>query len=157
MHLFRHATLHSRFRYLFYVKHYVAMVVIYPLGENKLPSILKRISFVPLMVAPVSFSCLVLKISSLSSESSTEWIAHFLSSFTKGFTSQLILTSVLEFMCAQSPYNMRGLLSSLTQPVGLFSICLGWTVGFVLTHYICKQTWCPLVSLVVKTSSWDRQ
>ena len=45
------------------------------------------------------------------------------------YIKYVLLTSLFEFMCAQSPYNMRGLLLSLAVPIILvsyvFSQCIG--------------------------------
>ena len=52
--------------------------LVYPLAKNKLPSILKRITAVPLMLSIVVFVCLVLELShylSNSNETTTKWIA----------------------------------------------------------------------------------
>ena len=45
---------------------------------------------------------------------------------TNGLLSQALLTSVFEFVCAQSPYNMRGLIVSFVGPL------------LILTETVCS-------------------
>ena len=127
--------------------------VVYPLLQNKLPSILRRIGAVSLMTIVLSFVCFILTLAhylSHSNETTTVWIVSVLYQSTNGILLQLLLTFVLEFVCAQSPYNMRGLLVSFAGPVFLLSGLVGWNVPKYLTH-ICKQSWCSLVLFSAKT------
>ena len=129
--------------------------VVYPLLQNKLPSILRRIGAVSLMATVLSFVCFILTLAhylSHSNETTTVWIVSVLYQSTNGILLQLLLTFVLEFVCAQSPYNMRGLLVSYVVPVILLTAAVGWTVPKYLTH-ICKPSWCFLVAFSVKTSA----
>ena len=85
------------------------------------------------------------------SKAITEWMVHLFLHSTNGLLSQLLLTSELEFMCAQSPYNMRGLLVSLAVPPSMFYIgAVGWSVGYNLVHKVCIQLWCYLLPFLVK-------
>ena len=131
--------------------------LVYPLVSNKLPSILKRIGVASLITTLVSFVCFVLKLAHLlshSSETATEWIVLVLSHLTSGLLGQVLLTSILEFVCAQSPYNMRGLLVSLVAPLAIISTCTGIAFHIFLTNKInsiCTNSWCPLIPVSVKT------
>ena len=90
--------------------------LVYPMIGNRIPSTLKRIGFVSLIMSLVSLVCFALKsaqVLSYSSENTTNWIILVIANLATGTLGQVLLTSVLEFMCAQSPYNMRGLLLSL--------------------------------------------
>ena len=127
--------------------------IVYPLLQNKLPSILRRIGAVSLMTTVLSFVCFILTLAhylSHSNETTTVSIVSVLYQSTNGILLQLLLTFVLEFVCAQSPYNMRGLLVSFVVPVFLLTAAVGGTVPKYLTN-TCKQSWCSLVSLSVKT------
>ena len=132
--------------------------IIYPCITNKLPTIMKRIGIVPLTMTLVSFVCFILMLAhflSHSSETTTERITYFLYDIATGLLAQVLCTSLLEFMCAQSPYKMRGLLVSLVIPLAIFSLSLGWTASFYLDkkiHSVCTQTWCPLILISVKTA-----
>ena len=102
--------------------------VVYPLLQNKLPSILRRIGALSLMATVLSFVCFILTLAhylSHSNETTTVSIVSVLYQSTNGILLQLFLTFVLEFVCAQSPYNMRGLLVSFVVPVILLAEAVG--------------------------------
>ena len=126
-----------------------------PLAKNKLPSILKRITAVPLIFTVVSSVCFFLKLASYlsySSESTTLWIVNVLHTVMSGILSQVLLTALLEFMCAQSPYHMRGLLVSFVVPLTGASYIVGIRVGLALKHSVCSTpVQCSLISFSVKT------
>ena len=128
--------------------------LVYPFVKNKLPSILKRITAVPLILTMVSLVCFFLKLASYlshSSESTTTWIVNVLYTVMSGILSQVLLTAVLEFMCAQSPYHMRGLLVSFVVPLTLTSYIVGARVGLALKHNVCSTpAQCFLISFSVK-------
>ena len=128
--------------------------LVYPLVRNKLPSILKRLGTVPLLMTLVSLVCFTLKLALYLSHSDTttiEWIAHFLYRSSSGVLFQMSACSLLEFMCAQSPYNMRGLLLSSVIPIVFFSGAIGSVIGYFLQDKICTQSWCLLIPFSVKT------
>ena len=127
--------------------------LIYPFIRNKLPSILKRIGAASLVAIFTSFICLILKLViyfSHSSKTTTQWIAQILYSIAFGTLSQFGLTLILEFMCAQSPYNMRGLMLSLTVLFLLSIGCIQSAFNTYVIDKICTQPWCPLVSYSVQ-------
>ena len=133
---------------------FVYEFLVFPVVGNNLPSIVKRISAVPLLIILFSLICVVLTLvlNALHfSKAITEWMMHLFLHSTNGLLSQLLLTSELEFMCAQSPYNMRGLLVSLAVPPSMFYIgAVGWSVGYNLVHKVCTQLWCYLIPFLVK-------
>ena len=124
--------------------------LVYPLAKNKLPSILKRITAVPLILTLVSLVCFFLKLASYlshSSESTTTWIVNVLYTVMSGILSQV----VLEFMCAQSPYHMRGLLVSFLLPLTATSYLVSMRVAVALRHNVCStHMQCSLISFSVK-------
>ena len=128
--------------------------LVYPLAKNKLPSILKRITAVPLIFTLVSLVCFILMLAcylSYFSETTTSWIV-VLHTVMRGILLQVLLTAVLEFMCAQSPYHMRGLLVSFVLPLTVTSYVVGASVGVALKHNVCStHVQCSLISLSVKT------
>ena len=129
--------------------------LVYPLAKNKLPSILKRIAAVPLILTLISLVSFFLKLAfylTMSYSSETVWIVHILYNVMTSILSQVLFTSLLEFMCAQSPYKMRGLLISFVLPITLLSFIVGISVGLTLRHKVCiVEAWCPLISFSVKT------
>ena len=127
---------------------------VYPFFGNKLPSILKRIGAVTLIMTLVCFVCFLFKLAhflSHSSEATIGWIVFYLYNSTVGMLYQVLLTSLLEFMCAQSPYNMRGLLLSLAVPIILVSYILGVSIGLLFWNKLCTQQWCILVLIAIRT------
>ena len=107
--------------------------LVYPLMRNRIPSTLKRIGTVSLIMTLVSLVCFALKFAhflSYSSENITSWMILIIQHLATGILGQVLLTSILEFMCAQSPYNMRGLLLSLEVSVSVLAISVGWIIWF---------------------------
>ena len=129
--------------------------LVYPLAKNKLPSILKRITAVPLIFTLASLVCFFLKLAnylSHSSETTTAWIVTILHTVMSGILLQVLFTAVLEFMCAQSPYHMRGLLVSFLLPLTVTSYIVGASVGLALKHNVCSTpAQCSLILFSVKT------
>ena len=129
--------------------------LVYPLAKNKLPSILKRITVVPLIFTLISLVCFFLKLASYlsySSDSTTALIVNVLHNLMSGILSQVLMTAVFEFMCAQSPYHMRGLLVSCVVPLTVASYIVGIRVGLALKHNVCStHMQCSLISFSVKT------
>ena len=128
--------------------------LVYPLAKNKLPSILKRITAVPLILTLVSLVCFSLLLASYlshSSETTTTWIVNILYTVMSGILLQVLLTAVFEFMCSQSPYHMRGLLVSFVVPLTVTSCIVGIRVGLALRHNVCStHMQCFLISFSVK-------
>ena len=103
------------------------------------------------MICFVSFVLKLAEFVSHSSDGITEWIVLVLFYSVSGILVQVLLTSLFEFMCAQSPYNMRGLLLSLFVP--LVHIASTLTSDFV--HSLIPKTcftepWCSLTLISVK-------
>ena len=128
--------------------------LVYPLFKNKLSGILKRIGAAFLIVTLICFVCFALKLVQFlfqSSAGTTGWIVTVLYYSATGLLQQVLLTSIFEFMCAQSPYNMRGLLLSLLVPLIVITSTLASTVGRYLIIETCStKHWCFLVLSSVK-------
>ena len=129
--------------------------LIYPLAKNKFPSILRRIAAVPLIYSIVSFVCLILELTNYLTdfnEGATKWVVYILHYSINGILFQMLSTSLLELMCAQSPYDLRCLLASFIFPIVILSYIVDQEVSDVLKWNVCLvQPWCPLVSFSVKT------
>ena len=125
----------------------------YPFIRNRLPSILKRIGAVTLLTTFIAFACFVLEFAhylSHSSETATKWTVQILHRSIGGALFQFVVTLILQFTCAQSPYNMRGLILS---SIGLLLIASGSVktiIDFYFLRNICTQPWCPLISYSVQ-------
>ena len=129
--------------------------LIYPLAKNKFPSILKRIASVPLILTIVNFVCFILELVNYLTDSynnAIKWILYTLHFSMNGILFQILSTSLLEFVCAQSPYNMRGLLFSIILPFILLSSTVNVIISDILIYDIClPQPWCPLITFSAKT------
>ena len=94
--------------------------VIYPFVRNKLPSILKRIGSASFLIIVLNIVSLVLSvvIHFDSTLDDTVWrsVLHVIS----GLLTVVLLPAIFEFICAQSPYNMRGLINWLRNTCVLF-------------------------------------
>ena len=132
---------------------FVYEFLIYPFVRNRLPSILKRIGTLSLLATLVTFVCFILKLVRYlthSSETVTEWIVQILHQSTTGVMFQILLNLVLQFMSAQSPYNMRGLLLSLVGTFGIATVGVRLIIIYFLDTDFCTHSWCFLVEFSVK-------
>ena len=129
--------------------------LVYPLAKNKPLSILKRITAVPLIFTLVSLVCFFLMLAcylSCFGETTTAWIVTVLHTVISGILLQVLLTAVLELMCAQSPYHMRGLLVSFVLPLIVLSYIVVARVRLALKHNVCStHAQCSLISFSLKT------
>ena len=126
-------------------------LVIHPLVGSKFTSIRKRIGTVSLMITLVSLLCFIIRLAhylSHSSEASTEWIVLILNYSIGSLLLQVLLRSMLEFMSAQSPYNMRGLLVSFLVYLLVFIV----NTRVNISHTVCTKSWCFLIPFSVKTT-----
>ena len=113
-----------------------------------------KIVIVLLINTLISFVCFFLKLAQYlhhSDGTAIEWIVIVLYYSTNGFLSQLSLTLVLEFIIAQSPYNMRGLFVSTAEPLALISAAAGLNIGQVVSSKIVGRAWSSLVLFAMKT------
>ena len=124
---------------------------IYPLIRNRLPSILKRIGIISFLVFIVNSVKLVL---------ATVIFSYFLDlspwlniAYTVLFSSIFVflLTSILEFICAQSPYKMRGLLLGYTIVLYIISIYVG-TILIYVFNSVCVGRYCHIIEKSVFTA-----
>ena len=123
-------------------------LVIYPLIRNKLPiaSTLKRVGTVSLLTSLVSFGFLLISICEflhLVNLSGSRW-PHIIRFTVFGVSSTFLVNALLEFVCAQSPYNMRGLFAGYTVLLTLFPFSLGALI-FWLFYSLCTNEHCPII------------
>ena len=108
--------------------------IIYPLGQYKLPTILKRIGIVSLVGTATSLLCLILRVVEYIQQevAEIEWTIVVVYFVVHGFLIQVTVTSTMEFICAQSPYNIRGLLLGCGTIIAVASACLGAGTSSIL-------------------------
>ena len=86
--------------------------VIYPFARNKLPSILKRIGTVSFVTIVLNLVSLVLSVLRLyHCTVNTEVWQQVVLQAMSGLLIFVLFSAVLEFVCAQSPYNMRAIVT----------------------------------------------
>ena len=85
--------------------------IIYPLFNRCIPSMLKRIGFALFLIIPESIIFLILNIVALAKPMEiSELILCSIVSALSALQYYLLLSSFIEFICAQSPQSMKGLL-----------------------------------------------
>ena len=87
-------------------------LIIYPLAGRYIPSTLTRIGIISFIATVVSFQCLILQTihhfyTDTDALKTIITITFFIST---GFVYVALVTAVLEFACAQSPYKLKGLI-----------------------------------------------
>ena len=143
-------TSHVLFSFAFNLWWAIATVVyefgVHPFIGNKLPSTLKRIGIVAVLILLINCSSLVLSAVNyntlqFTNNTSTSdfttfyyyywlWINQMLS----GIVALFLMAAVLEFVCAQSPYNMRGLLTGFTVFIIFSSVSLNSFAGYMVMN-----------------------
>ena len=87
--------------------------VLYPVIRNRLPSILRRIGVISFLMITLSIVFLILKILQSNYGDLVMAITHVVSiviySVSRGVLTMLLASTMMELVCAQAPYNMRGL------------------------------------------------
>ena len=113
---------------------FVYSFCVYPCVKNKLPTILKRLGTYLFLLTIVT---IVYAFSGYYFWSSM-W-PHFVHSWLLSSLLSLAILSSVEFVCAQSPYNVRGLLTGFYYIVLGASIVLGQTTNNFLKEDSSKQ------------------
>ena len=129
--------------------------VIFPLFRDRLPSILKRIGIASFLSASVSLICLILSLINYHFEGgliAIDWTISVLYGSMQGLIAQTLVSSAIEFICSQSPYGMRGLLSAYVVILAPLSAVFGSGMSFLLKIYTYKACCCFPVSWCVKVT-----
>ena len=89
--------------------------VLYPVIRNKLPSILRRIGIISFFTRlSVVFLILELLQNNYSDVVAIKYVTIVFISISSGLLTMLLFSAMLELVCAQAPYNMRGLFGGCT-------------------------------------------
>ncbi len=129
--------------------------LIFPLLRDRLPSILKRIGIASFLFVVVSLICLILSLINYHFEGSLiaiDWTVFVLYRSMQGLITQTFATSALEFICSQSPYSMRGLLTACIAVLVSLSSVFGFGTRLLLEKYTCEASCCFPVSWCVKVT-----
>ncbi len=101
--------------------------VLYPVILNKLPSILRRIGIISLFITILNIVFLILEIlqNNDSDLVAIKYVTIVLNSTFTGVLTMLLASTMLELVCAQAPYNMRGLFGGCMVLVLLSVLIIG--------------------------------
>ncbi len=138
----------SRLLSLFTYHHYWCGMVwtvlyeflLYPVIRNRLPSILRRIGIISLFITVLSIVFLILELLQNNYYNhlvAIKYVTIVLNSISRGVITMLLASTMLELVCAQAPYNMRGLFGGCMVLVLLSSIIIGYCIpsNITLTIY----------------------
>ena len=102
--------------------------VLYPVICNKLPSILRRIEIISLFNMTLSIVFLILELlqTNFDDLDAIKYVTIVLTSISRGLLTILLASTMLELICAQAPYNMRGLFGGRLVLVLFSSFIIGY-------------------------------
>ena len=118
---------------------------VHPFIRNKLPSTLKRIGIVAVLLLLINCSSLVfsaVNFNNLQFTNNTS-IVYFsafyvywprINQILSWVVTLFLMAAVLEFVCAQSPYNMRGMLPGFTTFIIFSSVSLNGLVSGIISQ-----------------------
>ena len=125
--------------------------VIYPFARNKLPSILKRIGIASFLIVIVSVVSLIVSVvSHFESSVDSFWLDNILDVVT-GLSSMVLLSAAFEFVCAQSPYNMRTLVTGYATMSFFFPIGMGTILHTIINNF-CTDSYCFIIRCSISTA-----
>ena len=123
---------------------------IYPLIRNRLPSILKRIGIISFLIFILNSVELVLATAISSCSLNLSPWSDIAYSVIFSCIVVFLLTTILEFVCAQSPYKMRGLLLGYVLLLYLMSMSVGVIINICLEA--CVGPYCQITEKSVFTA-----
>ena len=120
-------------------------LVLFPITQGKLSSsTLKRIEGACFLKTLVNVVYLILTILQYCNIFESVWIRRLLFLVSNGLVFQVFITSILEFVCAQSPYNMRGLFVGAVYSQYAIST-FATTFLALLTNWCNSHESCPVL------------
>ncbi len=95
--------------------------------RNKLPSILRRIGIISLFITTLSVVFLILELLQNNYDKlvAIKYVIIVLNSISTGVLTMLLFSAMMELVCAQAPYNMRGLFGGCMMLVLLSALTIG--------------------------------
>ena len=120
--------------------------LIYPCFKHRLPSSMKRMGMVSFAVVLRNIMSLVINILAYFNiaEIRPPWMLG-INSVLFGVLMAFSVTACFEFICSQSPYNMRGLMSGYIQLVILLALLAGNAFNYEFLQY-CQTPGCSLAN-----------
>ena len=124
-------------------------LLIYPCFKHRLPNSMKRMGMASFVVVLRNIMFLILSILEHFNivEREAPWMLG-INSVLGGVLMAFSVTACFEFICAQSPYNMRGLMSGYIQLVVWLAFFIGNVFNYEFVHY-CLTPGCSLANASV--------
>ncbi len=122
---------------------FLCEILIFPcLGNRFSMSIIKRLGLIQFFLTLISVAYSVIDFIHPNEEISVWAFIAFtaLSNAAFGF----VIVNVMEFVCAQSPYNMRGLISGFASFTIFMFAFLGYSLSLAFTH-VCSAKYCDTI------------
>ena len=124
---------------------YIYELTIYPFVRNRLPSMLKRIGMASFLAILLKITYVCWLVAGLYIH--TQWSSDCFLSVSHimiVFIFQCIISTVYEFVCAQSPYSKRGILIGYTTAIVIFSLAINQAIFLFSQHFFNN----PITSIV---------
>ena len=120
---------------------------VYPIVRNRLPNVLKRIGITVLLFLILNSAYFIFNMTDffypeMRILQQPQW-PHIVYSILNGIVTLFFLSGVVEFVCAQAPYNMRGLLT------GYISFIIAIPMSFGLLIFYIFKLKCTMPSCTV--------
>ena len=126
--------------------------VIYPCFKHRLPSSMKRIGLASFTVVVRNITFLIVNILAyFNIVERTEFWMLGINSVLFGMLVVTLFTACFEFICAQAPYSMRGLMSGYIQFVPWLAFAAAYALDFEYIKY-CRTSHCSLASASVSAA-----
>ena len=124
-------------------------LLVYPCFKHRLPNSMKRMGMASFVVVLRNIMFLILSILEHFNivEREAPWMLG-INSVLGGVLMAFSVTACFEFICAQSPYNMRGLMSGYIQLVVWLAFFIGNVFNYEFVHY-CLTPGCSLANASV--------
>ena len=102
--------------------------VLYPVIHKRIPSIIRRIGIISLFITALSIVFLVLELlqNNYDDVVAIKYVTIVLNSISRGVLPMLLFSTMIELVCAQAPYNMRGLFGGCMVLVFLSVLFIGY-------------------------------
>ncbi len=114
--------------------------MLYPVIRNRLPSILRRIGIISLFITIFSIVFLILELLQNNYDALVAirymYVAIVLNSVSRGLLTMLLFSNMLELVCAQAPYNMRGFFG-------------GWMTFVLISFFIVRYFFPSNITLTI--------
>lgn len=117
--------------------------VVYPIASRYVPTILKRVGILCFVSTIKTLLCLTLNIAQhyvQGYDLALEWTAAVIDSATDGLIDHALLTAIVEFIYAQSPYKMRGIFVAYFIVILILAVIISRLISsFLETAFVAQS------------------